>query len=105
MEKKPVNVKLQMLFSVLPFLDLYASYRIQKFRYWVLIFWVAGSIVGIGYDYAIFGEEFFNVDKEPELFPEEENVYAYILFTITFAVAQATVMRKWSKEWNLAVKN
>jgi len=105
MEKKPVNVKLQMLFSVLPLLDLYASYRIKKLRYWILIFWVAGSIVGIGFDYAMFGEEFFDVDKEPELFPEEENVLAFILFTVLYAVAQATVMRKWSKEWNSAVKS
>ena len=105
MEKKPVNVKLQMLFSVLPLLDLYASYRIQKLRYWILIFWVAGSIVGIGFDYAMFGEDYFDVDKEPELFPTEENGWTLIIFTVLFAIAQATVMRKWSKEWNLEVKN
>jgi len=38
-EKKPVNVNWQMVFVLIPFLDLYASYRIQKLRLWLLIFW------------------------------------------------------------------
>jgi len=97
-EKKPVNVKWQMVFSVIPILDLFASNRIQKFRLWFLIFWIAGTIVGLGYDYAIFGEDFFNLEKdifsEPLFFP------SYILFVISFAITQLIVMRKLSISWN-----
>ena len=60
-EKKPENVKWQMVFSVIPFLDLYASYRIQKLRFWLLIFWVFGTIIGLGYDYVVFGEHAFRL--------------------------------------------
>ncbi len=59
-EKKPENVKWQMV-SVIPFLDLYASYRIQKLRFWLLIFWVFGTIIGLGYDYVVFGEHAFRL--------------------------------------------
>jgi len=60
-EKKPENVKWQMVFSVIPFLDLYASDRIQKLRFWLLIFWVFGTIIGLGYDYVVFGEHAFRL--------------------------------------------
>ena len=63
-EKKPVSVNWQMVFSVIPCLDLYASYRIQKLRLWLLIFWVAGVAVGLIHDYAIYGEDFFWFRKE-----------------------------------------
>jgi len=99
-EKKPVNVKWQMVFSVIPFLDLYASYRIQKLRFWLLIFWVVGTIVGLGYDYAIFGEDFFDVKKNSTLFSEPVSIAPFVLFTISFAVVQLTVMRRWSIGWN-----
>ena len=97
-EKKPVNVKWQMVFSVIPFLDLYASYRIQKFRLWFLIFWIVGSIVLLGYDYAIFGEDFFDVEKD--MFSEPLFIPSYILSVIIFALVQLIVMRKWSISWN-----
>jgi len=99
-EKKPVSVNWQMVFSVIPFLDLYASYRIQKLRLWILIFWICGSIVGIGYNYAIYGEAIFDVDPEKELFPEPVDVAQYVLFMIVFAGTQVIVMRKLSKKWN-----
>ncbi len=99
-EKKPVNVKWQMAFSVIPFLDLYASHRIQKLRLWLLIFWVAGVAVGLIHDYAIYGEDFFDLEKKIDFFPEPVYVVDSILFIISFAFAQVIVMRKLSKKWN-----
>ena len=97
-EKKPANVKWQMVFSVIPILDLYASNRIQKFRLWFLIFWVVGTIVGLGYNYAIFGEDYFNIEKD--MFSEPVFIPSYILFVISFAAVQLIVMRKLSISWN-----
>jgi len=99
-EKKPVNVNWQMVFSVIPFLDLYASYRIQKLGLWLLIFWVAGSFVGLGYNYAIYGEALFDVETKNDLFLEPVDIAQYVLFMIVFAGTQVIVMRKLSKKWN-----
>ena len=99
-EKKPVNVKLQMIFSVIPFLDLYASYRIQKFRIWVLIFWVAGTIVGIIHTHVVYGADFFGLNNDIDVFADPFYAANYVLFVIIFAAAQAIVMRKFSKKWN-----
>jgi len=103
-EKKPVNVKLQMVFAVIPFLDLYASYRIQKFRIWVLIFWVAGSIVGIIQNYAVYGGDYFDLNSDIDIFADPVFTANYFLFIIIFAAAQAIVMRKFSKKWNSSFK-
>ncbi len=97
-EKKPVSVRRQMVYSVIPILDLIASYKIQKLRLWVLIFWVVGTIVGLGYDYAIFGEDYFDIEKD--IFSEPLFIPSYILFVISFAIVQLIVMRKLSISWN-----
>ena len=97
-EKKLVNVKWQMVFSVIPILDLYASKRIQKLRLWFLIFWVAGTIVGLGYNHAILGEDYFDIEKD--IFSEPLFIPSYILFVISFAIVQLIVMRKLSISWN-----
>jgi len=104
MLKKPVNVKWQMIFSVIPFLDLYASYRIQKLRLWILIFWVAGSIVGIGYNYAIYGQDVFDTEKTSDIFAGPMSIALYVFFVISFALVQLIVMRKWSISWNNSLK-
>ena len=104
MLKNPVNVKWQMLFSVIPILDLYASYRIQKLRLWLLIFWVVGSIAGIGYNYAIYGESFFDVEQTDNSFLGQMSIEQYVLFVISFAVIQLIVMRKLSVNWNDSLK-
>ena len=46
----PVNreiysVKIQMILSIIPFVDLWASYRIEKLRLWVL-FWIGIILIG-----------------------------------------------------------
>jgi len=63
-EKKPVSVNWQMIFVLIPFLDLYASYRIQKLRLWLLIFGVGFSIATILLNYAMFGIDHLGWDNE-----------------------------------------
>jgi len=99
-EKKPVNVKLQMVFAVIPFLDCYASYKLQKFRLWFLIFWICGSIIGVIHGYAIFGEDYFGMFTETDYLEDSIHLADYVFFIIIFASIQAIVMRKWSKQWN-----
>jgi len=100
-EKKPVNVILQMVFAVIPILDCYASYKIQRLRLWFLIFWIIGFAVGILHGYALFGDEYFGMyDLETNYLEDPAHLADYILFIIIFACAQAIVMRKWSISWN-----
>ena len=104
-EKKPVNVKLQMLFAIIPFLDLYASHKVQKLRFWILIFWICGVIVGIIHGHLLFGDEYSTMFIEDNYFEDPAHLADYILTIIIFAILQAAVMRKWSKKWNESLRN
>jgi len=101
-EKKPVNIILQMIFAVTPILDIYASYKIQKLRWWLLIFWVTGAAVGIIYNETIYRGVLF-----VEFLNSHGNAYAveYLIFVIPFAILQAMVMRTWSKKWNKSFRD
>ena len=104
-EKKPVNVKLQMIFSVIPFLDCYASYKIQRWRLWFFIFWICGTIVGVIHGYALFGEDYFDIFTETDYLEDSVHLADYVLFIIVFASIQAIVMRKLSKKWNESLRD
>jgi len=104
-EKKPVNVIIQMVFAVIPILDCYASYKIQKLRLWILIFWIAGTTIGIIHGYALFGEEYSGMFTEEDYLEDPAHLADYVLFIIIFACTQAIVMRKWSKKWNESLRN
>ncbi|QLH06016.1 hypothetical protein [Nitrosopumilus ureiphilus] len=94
--KKPVNVILQMIFAVIPILNFYASYKIQKLRLWFLIFGVGGFIFELVQTRFFFGEEYYiSFGSFEGRLPE-----SVILFTIIFVILQVFVMRIWSKKWN-----
>jgi hypothetical protein len=95
-EKRPVNVILQMVFAVIPILNFYASYKIQKLRLWFLIFGVGWVIFELVQTRFFFGEEYYTSFGSFEgRLPE-----SVILFTIIFVILQVFVMRIWSKNWN-----
>jgi len=98
-EKKPVSVNWQMIFVLIPFLDLYASYRIQKLRLWLLIFLVGNGLVSLLLDYTIFGMHSSNlISKAHYLDPDFLFIHVlYVIVTIGIAVF---LIRKWSISWN-----
>jgi len=98
--KKPVNVIIQMVFAVIPILDIYASYRIQKLRWWLLIFWIGGITIGFLYD-----EIFFDSTLFVQFINNGSYALEYLGFVIALAITQAFVMRLWSKKWNLEFDN
>jgi hypothetical protein len=99
-EKKPVSPRRQMVYSVIPILDLIASYKIQKLRLWVLIFWVGGMIVQHIHGYAVYGEAFFDWEKDMDLFPEPVYISNFVLYIAVSFLLQIIVMRRWSLSWN-----
>jgi len=98
-EKKPVNVKWQMLFVLIPFLDLYASYRIQKLRLWLLIFGVGFGIATFLMNYALFGMDHFDWDNAIKPW-DPDTMYFHITVTIVTLVSAVYVIRRWSISWN-----
>jgi len=95
-EKKPVNVILQMVFAMIPILNFYASYKIQKLRLWFLIFVVGGFIFELVQTRFFFGEGYYvSFGSFEGRLPE-----SVILFTIIFVILQVFVMRIWSNKWN-----
>jgi len=98
-EKKPVNVKWQMLFVLIPFLDLYASYRIQKLRLWLLIFGVGFGIATFLMNYAIFGMHDSVWDFEIEVWDPTMTFFHIAVVIITLGSA-VYVIRRWSITWN-----
>lgn len=99
--KKPVNVKRQMIFAVIPILDLYASYKIQKLKWWVLIFWIVGGVIGWFYYETIssggFLAEYLNSNVDLI------STIDHSIFVIIYAIIQAMVMRRWSQIWNSSI--
>jgi hypothetical protein len=100
-DKKPVNVTLQMVFAVIPILNFYASYKIQKLRFWFLIFGVGGLVFELVQTRFFFGEEYYVAFGSFEgRLPE-----SVILFTIAFVIIQVFVMGKWSHKWNESIRD
>ena len=76
-----VSLRDQMIFSVIPFLNLSAAYRIEKLLWFVLVL-IGISVINFGVTFVI-------------LFPFSIAVYIaiYVILVIYF-------MRKWTIEWN-----
>ncbi len=99
--KESVNVNWQTIFAIIPVIDLWAAYRIEKLRLYLLVniamivvgFLGGGLIFGDGfYDY-YFGEEI--TDKQVQ----DYNTFSTVGELIAIGIS-IVLIRKWSKEWN-----
>ncbi|MCE2614652.1 MAG: hypothetical protein LVO36_01970 [Nitrosopumilus sp. (ex Thoosa mismalolli)] len=112
--KGPVSLTWQTIFCFIPIMDIVASYRVKRLRWYLLIFIVFGAIstgvqtivnpldetsvynekvfseeTGFDWNYAIFG-------NNPEL-----TILTIIIHNgIAYAIA-VYLIRRWSKKWNL----
>lgn len=85
-KKEPVNVNIQTVLAVIPIVDFWAAYRIEKFRFWCILY--AGLIT-------------LNVVIDMILpYP-----YGMIISTIIDVPIAVYLMRMWSKEWNTKLSN
>ena len=88
--KEPVSVNWQTLFSIIPIIDLWATYRIEKFRLYLLVLIVIAVIVFVT-QIAILG-----FDAAVEV---QDDISDYFVILIQIGVG-IILVRKWSKEWN-----
>jgi len=100
--KGPVSVNWQSVFMFIPIVDLWAAYRIQKLRMYLLIFLVGFGVIEISLGISLAGsiDEFLKLDPD---YVVSDSIVTDILIAITlvqFGVA-VILIRIWSKQWNL----
>jgi len=99
-KKEPVSIKRQTVYALVPFLDLYAAYKVRKF---ILYFTIIVPIT-IGVSYAL--EMVFPISDIDRLTLEAFSALSYnsiatCVVTIPIAVY---LIRNWSKKWNEKLK-
>ena len=93
----PVNVNWQSLFVIIPVVDLWAAYRIEKLRLY-LLFIIAFTITEVTVEGMIFGFDVFLEDAVDS----DRYVLQVLFIALSMGIAVALI-RKWSKEWNAKV--
>jgi len=86
-EKEPVSVNWQTLFILIPIIDLWAAYRVEKLGLYILLIIaliVVGFIVGFVEGFLFFGLS---------------NTGSMVVVLIGLIVS-IYLIRKWSEEWN-----
>lgn len=99
-KKEPVSIKRQTVYALVPFLDLYAAYKVRKF---ILYFTIIVPIT-IGVSYAL--ETVFPISDIGRLTLETFSALSYnsiATCAITIPIA-VYLIRNWSKKWNKKLK-
>lgn len=93
--KEPVSVNWQSVFMLIPFVDLWAAYRIEKLRLFLLYFLVIAVAIYFVIGFVMFQERIFE--------DESENLdikFFGIALEVVIVGVSIVVIRKWSREWN-----
>jgi len=102
-EKKPVKIRTQIIWSFIPYLNIYAYYRIKKIRRWFLNGLISSGI-GIATTFGFFGLGLLLPDYS-ETISGIGFVFGLIDSLIINSVLAARKMKKWSIEWNEKLTN
>ena len=80
-KREPVNINIQTVLALVPIVDFWAAYRIEKFRFWCILF------VG-----------FFALNVSIDMIlPYPYGIMMGLIIEIPISLY---LMRMWSKEWN-----
>ena len=103
---EPVNINHQMILSVIPWVGLYAFYRVQKLRKYLLIM-ITASIIGYSIILGVlFGTMIQNNSPEEirtiyQTFREySQSLSLNATLIIISALVDIYLIRRWSKKWN-----
>ena len=99
-KQNPVSVNWQTLFVFIPIVDLWAAYRIQKLRMFLLIFLVGFGIAGMVIQFAVLGDELFFMDEQEDIFSNSPYLGSNIGLTLLHFGLAVYLIRRWSKNWN-----
>jgi len=100
-KKEPVSIIWQSIFMIIPILDLYAAYRVEKLRKY-LLFIIIFVIIGVIVSLILFPDETEFLDSEIMFFEKDFIGSAGFEWgTELVAIGISIVLiRKWSKKWN-----
>jgi len=96
---KPVSVNWQSLFILIPIIDLWAAYRIEKFRIYFLIFWVAAVFVETIVLWEVMGDRYWT-DQGIIFLNDPTGLSVQLPMMIIHMGISVYLIRLWSKEWN-----
>jgi len=82
------SVNIQMILSIIPFVDLWAAYRVEKLTFWIL-FWIGSVVISSGVDMAI---------------PNPTSLVVVLGFVIESIIAVG-LMRYFTMNWNDVILN
>jgi len=99
--KEPVGVNWQTLFILIPVMDLFAAYRVEKLQLYLLIFYLGFTLGSIILQMSLIPEAFFSDEffGSGDFFPEGYWEIGIAILLISYGLA-IILIRKWSREWN-----
>ena len=104
-KQEPVNLKHQTIFALIPYVNFYAYYRIQKLGMLFLIY-VLAAVVMISISlFMVFGKSFLGGSVEDTVSVYEQTMLlgeppiSYFSYVVG-AVLNVYLIRRWSKKWN-----
>ncbi|KAG2473460.1 MAG: conserved membrane protein of unknown function [Nitrosopumilales archaeon] len=105
-KKEPVSVNWQTLFILIPVMDLFAAYRVEKLRLYLLIFYVGITLGSVILQMSLvpedsFSDEFFD---SGDFYPESYWEIGIAILLISYGLA-VVLIRKWSRGWNEKLKS
>ncbi len=101
--RKTYSVTRQMILVIFPIIDLWASYRIQKLRWYLLIFLLGFGIFWTLVDWAMYGETFW--DEDAVLFADTSSTIIFISEVAIQVIIQMILIRKWTIGWNKKIES
>ena len=104
-KKESVNLKHQTIFALIPYANLYAFYKIQKLRRYLLITILAivgSTFVGTGIVvYAMLNSDSPDLEQNLELIITSiRSLSANLIYFSGGILLNVYLVRKWSKKWN-----
>ncbi len=93
-KKEPVSVNWQSLFSIIPLVQIWAFYRVERLRRYLLY------MISIGVVYLLIGEALFGFDAFIDEDLGTNGYYFEAVFSAIEIGLSVGLIRMWSKKWN-----
>ena len=104
--KGKVSLTRQTIYCIIPLLDIYAVYRVQRLRKYFLIMLPLGFVVGLVYSTMFPETNWQNFDEFVSAFLFLDYVYdpigsiPHMISHVGFVLLAIFLVRRWSKQWN-----
>lgn len=98
-KKEPVSILWQSIFMIIPVVDLFAAYRVEKLRKY-LLFLITYVVIAVILILILFPDDESLEEKSPFFDSTFDDGGFGIGFELIAIGISIILIRKWSKEWN-----